>query len=165
MWFIFLKEALKSFAKSYQVLINSSNLRTVWESFSQSKTQTKLLSGPHLTLTLTACQTSKAMKQILINRVISPVGVSSDVSVFSVHESVFISPSEHHLACTEKQNKTLCGSCFNQLPDCSNKPCFISFAELKLFQYFWWIHQQQNYVWNSQPIIWNKENANITVTI
>lgn len=86
-------------------------------------------------------------------KMIRLVGDSSDISVFSVHESVFIFPSKHHLACTGKN--LLCGSRFNQLTDYRNKPYLISFSVPKLFQVVDEFLSSNNYICESQRIVSN----------
>lgn len=118
--FMIKKTPLPFFVKLNQVLIIVITLKTSSASYSWSKTQTKLmmLSFPRL---ITA---------LLIRSLV--VGGRADLIFLSLFlYSSFTTPSGLH---RQKKNRLLlCGSCFNQLPDYSNKVGFISFAGLKLF--------------------------------
>lgn len=118
--FIYDKKTLPFFVKLNQVLIIVITLKTSSASYSWSKTQTKLMmvSFPRL---ITA---------LLIKSLV--VGGRADLIFLSLFlYSSFTTPSGLH---RQKKNQLLlCGSCFNQLPDYSNKVGFISFAGLKLF--------------------------------
>lgn len=69
-----------------------------------------------------------------MKRLIRLVGDSSDISVFSIHGSFFIFPSQHHLARTKKKKllKNLAHGLINH-QIVVIKPYFISFSGLKLF--------------------------------
>lgn len=129
--------------KALIILITSQKSMIIFLTIRNTK-QSNVRSLPH---------TDHSRSSNTYKKMIRLVGDSSDISVFSVHESVFISPSKHHLACTGKN--LLCGSRFNQLTDYRNKPYLISFSVPKLFQVVDEFLSSNNYICESQRIVSN----------
>lgn len=117
--------------KALIILITSQKSMIIFLTIRNTK-QSNVRSLPH---------TDHSRSSNTYKKMIRLVGDSSDISVFSVHESVFIFPSKHHLACTGKN--LLCGSRFNQLTDYRNKPYLIFNFCAEIVSGCWWIPQQQ----------------------
>lgn len=129
--------------KALIILITSQKSMIIFLTIRNTK-QSNVRSLPH---------TDHSRSSNTYKKMIRLVGDSSDISVFSVHESVFIFPSKHHLACTGKN--LLCGSRFNQLTDYRNNPYLISFSVSKLFQVVDELLSSNNYICESQWIVSN----------